>query len=151
MIMGSILATQVASHIASGLKSLKPADLVGAQALQGGTIPQVSKLPLAIRTVVESAYGQGVADVFLIVIPLAIIAIIAIAFLPNKPLSNKTASQRAASEAAEESAIELAEAETGAPVIASTPEFAETDEELEAELAAARNQDESVTSGSVRS
>ena len=150
-IMGSILATQVASHIASGLKSLKPADLVGAQALQGGTIPQVSKLPLAIRTVVESAYGQGVADVFLIVIPLAIIAIIAIAFLPNKPLSNKTASQRAASEAAEESVIELAEAETGAPVIALTPEFAETDEELEAELAAVRDEDDSVTSGSVRS
>lgn len=40
--------------------------------------------------VVESAYGEAVADVFLIAVPLAVISIIAIALLPAKALGTKT-------------------------------------------------------------
>jgi hypothetical protein len=40
--------------------------------------------------VVEQAYGQGVADVFLFAIPLGLVAVIAIAFLPEQRLSTKS-------------------------------------------------------------
>ncbi|MEZ5188341.1 MAG: hypothetical protein R2723_06940, partial [Microbacterium sp.] len=60
-----------------------------------------------------STWGHGIADVFVIAIPLAVLAIIAIAFLKNKPLSTKTAAEQLRDQA-EESAIGVAEAEVGA-------------------------------------
>ena len=72
----------------------------------------MSGLPDTIRTVVESAYGHGIADSFIIAIPLAVLGIIAIAFIRNKPLSTKNAAEQLR-EQAEDSAIDLAEAEVG--------------------------------------
>jgi EmrB/QacA subfamily drug resistance transporter len=115
-IMGSILASQVTTHVESGFKNFVPTspDEVSAlKELATGALPKVSELPHAIRVVIESAYGHGIADAFLVAIPLAIIAIIAVAFLPNKALSTKTATQTLA-EQSEEAAIDLAEAELGA-------------------------------------
>ena len=115
-IMGSILASQVTSHITSSLANFTPssADEVSAlKSLATGNLPNVSALPQAVRVIVESAYGHGIADAFIVAIPLAIISLVAIIFLPNKSLSTKTASQTMA-EKAEESAIEVAEADMGA-------------------------------------
>lgn len=114
-VMSSILATQVSSHIASSLTTFKPSSVAEADALKGlatGNLPNVSELPHAIRMIVESAYGSGIADAFLVAIPLAFIGLIAVIFLPNKALSTQTAGQTLA-ETAEESAIDLAEAEIG--------------------------------------
>jgi MFS family permease len=121
-IMGSILASQVTTHITSGFKNFVPTSADEVSALKGlatGGLPKVSELPDAIRVIIESAYGHGIADAFLVAIPLAIIAIIAVAFLPNKSLSTKTAEQKIAQEA-EEVAIDLAEAEIGAPLASSS-------------------------------
>ena len=115
-IMGSILASQVTSHITASLDGFVPssADEVDAlKALGTGNLPDVSSLPHAIRVIVESAYGNGIADAFIVAIPLAFLSLLAIIFLPNKSLSTKTAAQTL-SEQAEESAIDLAEAEIGA-------------------------------------
>ena len=49
-----------------------------------GAIPNLATLPGPVRTIVESAYGEAVADVFLLAVPLAVISIIAIA-LPAEP------------------------------------------------------------------
>jgi MFS family permease len=120
-VMGSVLATQVTSHITSGLEKFTPTSPDEVAALKGlasGSVPKVSELPDAIRVIVEGAYGHGIADVFIIAIPLAVLALLAIAFLPNKPLSTKNASQTLAEEA-EQVAIDLAEAEIGAPVTSS--------------------------------
>ena len=68
--------------------------------------------------IVESAYGQGIADVFIIAIPLAVLSLIAIALLPNKQLSTQTAAEKLEEEA-EQVAIDIAEAEIGAPVTSS--------------------------------
>ena len=76
-------------------------------------VPKMGELPDSIRTIVESAYGHGIADAFIIAIPLAVLAVIAIAFIRNKPLSTKNAAEQLR-EQAEESAIEVAEAEVGA-------------------------------------
>lgn len=93
--LGSILGTVVAQSIKDGIGKLAPEQqMAAAQALAGGTIPQVNKLPEAIRVVVESAYGSGVGQVFLYSIPLAIITLIAVAFLPNARLGTLNAVQR---------------------------------------------------------
>ncbi|MFD5865513.1 MDR family MFS transporter [Agromyces sp. NPDC127015] len=120
-VMGSVLATQVTTHITSSLAKFTPTspdEIDALKSLATGDLPKVSELPDTIRVIVESSYGQGIADVFIIAIPLAVLSLIAIAFLPNKPLSTKNAAQTLAEEA-EQVAIDLAEAEIGAPVTSS--------------------------------
>lgn len=115
-VMGSILASQVSSRVASSLEGFVPSSPEETDALKGlatGTLPNVSELPHAIRVIVESAYGHGIADAFLVAVPLALIALLSVIFLPNKSLSTKTAGQTL-TETAEEVAIDLAEAEIGA-------------------------------------
>jgi EmrB/QacA subfamily drug resistance transporter len=115
-VMGSILASQVTSHITTSLQSFVPksaAEIDALSTLASGTLPKVGELPAAVRVIVESAYGHGIADSFMVAIPLAVVSLIAIAFLPNKPLSTRTAAESLADQA-EESAVDLAEAEVGA-------------------------------------
>lgn len=115
-VMGSVLSTGVATHITDGLKGFTPTtpdEISALQHLGSGDVPKVSELPETIRTIVESAYGHGIAEAFIIAIPLAVLGFIAIAFVKNKPLSTKNAAEQLR-EQAEESAIEVAEAEVGA-------------------------------------
>lgn len=115
-IMGSILATNVAAYMKDGLGSFvpkSPDEIDALKHLATGDVPNMSGLPDAIRTVVESSYGHGIADAFLIAVPLAVIGVIAIAFIRNKPLSTKNSAEQLR-EQAEESAIEVAGAEVGA-------------------------------------
>ena len=94
-VMGSVLGTLVAQYIRDGTATLSPANQLAAmQTLGDGTIPQVSLLPAALRVVVESAYGTGVGNVFLIMVPLAIITLVMIALLPNIPLGTMTGIER---------------------------------------------------------
>jgi EmrB/QacA subfamily drug resistance transporter len=133
-VMGSILGTKVTDLLADRQHDLQAAiaklgqkGMEIAQTLQSGTLPEVGKLPVGIRTIIEAVYGQAVADIFLVAVPLAIVTIIAILFLPNKKLGSKTAIQQledsssgaaggeAPAEQAEETVVEVAEALIGAP------------------------------------
>ncbi|WP_240665918.1 MDR family MFS transporter [Agromyces sp. LHK192] len=128
-VMGSLLATQVSTHITDGFAGFVPSTPEEGEALKGlagGAVPNVHDLPESIRVVIESAYGQGIAEVFWIAVPLAVLSLIAIAFLPNKPLSTKTAAQ-SLQEEAEEAVIDLAEAEIGAPVASASELIDEAD------------------------
>lgn len=114
-VMGSLLSTSVATYITDGLDGFtptSPAELEALKHLASGDVPKVGQLPDTIRAIVEGAYGHGIADAFIIAIPLAVIAIIAIAFIKNKPLSTKNAAEQLR-EQAEESVIEVSEAEVG--------------------------------------
>lgn len=115
-IMASILATNVREYITSGFAGFTPAspdEVEALKALGSGSVPKIADLPDAIRSVVESAYGHGIADAFIVAIPLAVIGVIAISFIRNKPLSTKNTAEQLR-EQAEESAIEVASAEVGA-------------------------------------
>ncbi|UNK71384.1 DHA2 family efflux MFS transporter permease subunit [Microbacterium sp. H1-D42] len=115
-IMGSVMASSVATHVSDGLKGFTPTSADEVEALghlASGNVPNVGELPHAIRTVVESAYGLGIADAFIIAIPLAVLGVFAIAFIRNKPLSTKNAAEQLR-EQAEESVIDVGEAEVGA-------------------------------------
>ncbi|HVX08871.1 MAG TPA: MDR family MFS transporter [Humibacter sp.] len=100
-VLGSVLGTQVANHIADkshelaeAITKLGPAGATIGKALQSGTIPNVSSLPESVRVIVESSYGQSVAFVFLVAVPLAVITLIAVCLLPNKKLGTKTTIER---------------------------------------------------------
>ena len=115
-VMGAMLSTSVGNYITDALEGFTPTtpDEVDAlKHLASGDVPKVGQLPDTIRTIVEGAYGHGIADSFIIAIPLAVIAIIAIAFIRNKPLSTKNAAEQLR-EQAEESVLEVSEAEVGA-------------------------------------
>ncbi|MFJ6532641.1 MDR family MFS transporter [Microbacterium sp. NPDC091662] len=115
-VMGSLLSTSVANYITDALDGFvpsTPAEVDALKHLASGDVPKVGQLPDTIRAIVEGAYGHGIADAFIIAIPLAVIAIIAIAFIRNKPLSTKNAAEQML-EQAEESVIEVSEAEVGA-------------------------------------
>lgn len=98
-VMGAVLGSRITTLVTSGLAGLgiDPSQTGG---LEGGGIPHLSTLPEPVRIVVESAYGEAVADVFLIAVPLAIISIIAIALLPNLPLGSKTSVEQIAEQEA---------------------------------------------------
>lgn len=121
-IMGSLLSTSVADFMKDGLKGFTPTtpdEITALERLGSGDVPKVGELPDTIRTIVESAYGHGIADAFILAIPLAVIAIIAIACIKNKPLSTKNAAEQLR-EQAEESVIEVSEAEVGATLSTGT-------------------------------
>ena len=106
-VMGAVLAstatglfTDRAADVQKAIAGLGAAGAPVAQALQSGTIPQVSTLPDTVRVIVEDIYAQSIAHAFLIAVPVAIVSLLAILFLPNRPLTRMTTSERvAASEA----------------------------------------------------
>jgi EmrB/QacA subfamily drug resistance transporter len=133
-VMGSVLGTTVANMMADRKDDLLAAaakygakGIEALKSLQSGQLPEVNHLPSGIRTIIESVYGQSVADIFLIAVPLAVVTIIAIAFLPNVKLGTKTAIERMKEKEAggtplqtvEENAVEVAEAMIGAPATGS--------------------------------
>jgi len=79
-------------------------------AAKSGEVPDIASMCEPVRTVVEGAYGDSIAMLFLLVVPLAVISILCAIFLPNKSLSRKTAAQQIEEElGAEFSALEPVE------------------------------------------
>ncbi|WP_245601233.1 MDR family MFS transporter [Mycetocola saprophilus] len=100
-VLGSVLATKIAdgitakaADIQAALVHLGPAGAEVGKQLQSGVLPKVAEMPDGIRVIIESVYGQGVADIFLLAAPLALITVLAIVFLPNRSLSTQTATER---------------------------------------------------------
>ncbi|WP_223694945.1 MDR family MFS transporter [Leifsonia poae] len=107
-VMGAVLGSRITTLVLDGVAKLgiDPSK----SGISGGAIPNLSTLPAPIRTVIESAYGEAVADVFLIAVPLAIISIIAISFLPNLKLGSKTSVEQIAEQESAAEALIVASA-----------------------------------------
>ncbi|MCU1437023.1 MAG: transporter [Naasia sp.] len=113
-VMGAVLGSRVTALVTDGFADAGiPATAVGGD----GSIPHVSELPGPIRVIVESAYGQGVGEVFLVALPLAVITLIAIAFLPNLSLGTKTAAEQRSDELAADEALRVGAAEMGSTAL----------------------------------
>ncbi|OYD68016.1 MFS transporter [Rhodococcus sp. OK302] len=87
-VLGAVLSTRVDTEIDNGLQESDIAR--SASGLMDGTLPDLHTLPDAVRNIVESAYGQGIGEVFLIAVPFAVIALICVIFIPNAALGNKS-------------------------------------------------------------
>ncbi|MEU6826300.1 MFS transporter [Streptomyces atriruber] len=145
--LGAIMATRITDYVKDGITDLGPkaAAQFGHGGTGGGGIPDLEKIPEPFRTVMESAYGHGIADVFLIAAPMALIAFLITLFIKEVPLRTSGAMAQAASEtadapapadAAATAAPTAAEASAEQPVLASVATGAETGPEGTQRLAA---------------
>ncbi|MET4223978.1 MDR family MFS transporter [Oerskovia enterophila] len=84
-VLGAVLASKVTTSIQDGLAKMGvPTDATG------GTVPDVSTLPAPLRDLVERSYGDGIADIFLVAVPLAVIGLVCVLFLKEVPLGTKS-------------------------------------------------------------
>ncbi|MEU1049075.1 MFS transporter [Streptomyces sp. NPDC005897] len=110
-VLGSVMSTRISHYASDTIGSLSPQEQAAAAKASGsGAIPDMDLLPPGIREWLESAYGHGIADIFLIVAPIALLAFLVTLFIKEVPLRTKGALAQA-SEASAESA----------PLVAGTP------------------------------
>ncbi|WP_041553340.1 hypothetical protein [Cellulomonas fimi] len=84
-----MLTHRVGDLVVDGLRGLG----VDPSALgTGGTsaLPDLATLPGPVKLVVESAFGDAIADLFLVAAPVAVISLVAVLFLREVPLSRKS-------------------------------------------------------------
>ncbi|RMB79871.1 MFS transporter [Streptomyces shenzhenensis] len=112
--LGAVMSHRITDYVKDGLAGLSPKY---AQGMSGSgstdSIPDMNALPAPLRTVMESAYGHGIADVFLIAACLAAVAFLITLFIKEVPLRTQGALAQAAEEGAP--AGTPAAAETAAP------------------------------------
>ena len=83
--LGAVLGHQVTAHLRDGLAAAGiPAH--GDAALAGGGVPDLATIPEPVRTIVKSAFGSGVADIFLVSAPCAAIALVLVLFIKEQAL-----------------------------------------------------------------
>ncbi|MCH5677668.1 MFS transporter [Streptomyces gilvus] len=117
--LGAVMARRITHYVSDGVAALDPkyrAALAGSSS-SADSIPDLGKLPAPVRTLMESAYGHGIADVFLIAGGLAAVAFLITLFIKEVPLKTKGALAQAA-DAERTPAPEQAEAAAEAPVAA---------------------------------
>ncbi|MFJ4755812.1 MFS transporter [Streptomyces sp. NPDC088763] len=90
--LGAVLSHRITHYVQDGLAELG----VRGSSSGHGEIPDLDSLPAPVRTVVESAYGHGVADVFLYAAPIALLALVFAVFIKEVPLRTKGALAQAA-------------------------------------------------------
>ncbi|MFF4950514.1 MFS transporter [Streptomyces chattanoogensis] len=117
--LGAVLANRVTHYVKDGLAELGPKAAKAAAhgaGNSGGGIPDLDALPAPLRTVMESAYGHGVADVFLYAAPCALLAFLFTLFI--KEVALKTRGGLAQSSETAEATPSTAPAETAAAPVA---------------------------------
>ncbi|GAA1976993.1 hypothetical protein GCM10009718_11640 [Isoptericola halotolerans] len=99
-VLGAVLASHVKDDLASGLAALGvPASAVGGPA---GAVPDMSQLPAPVVDVVAGAYTDGITGIFLVAVPLAVVALVAICFIREIPLSERSGIEQARDLAAQQ-------------------------------------------------
>ncbi|WP_344443740.1 MFS transporter [Kitasatospora nipponensis] len=96
-VLGSLMSSRIAHHGAATIGDLAPqarAEAVHASA--GGSLPAMNQLSAAVRSWLESAYGHGIADVFLYAAPCALLALLFCLFIEEAPLRTSLAPARPA-------------------------------------------------------
>lgn len=99
--LGAVLALKIPEMLAArqdeigaAIAALGEGGKEVAAAMASGTMPAMGALPESIRQIIESVYGDAVAQIFAIAAPLGLITILAVIFLPNLPLSKMTRTER---------------------------------------------------------
>ncbi|MBU6535596.1 MFS transporter [Streptomyces mayonensis] len=129
-VLGSVMSTRISHYAADTIGQLSPQEqAAAARTTGGGGIPDMDLLPPGIREWLESAYGHGIADIFLYVAPVALLGFLVTLFIKEVPLRTTGALAQAAAEAS---------AESGPPVAGTPAEaFRPADEPVPAAAMAA--------------
>lgn len=123
--LGAVMSHRISHYVTDGVAALDPkyqAALSGSGS-STDSIPDLNKLPAPVRTLMESSYGHGIADVFLIAGALAAVAFLITLFIKEVPLRTKGALAQAAGEETPAPAEAPVETETAAH----TPSWAATE------------------------
>ncbi|MER7489445.1 MFS transporter [Streptomyces sp. NPDC126497] len=98
-VLGSVMSSRISDYAKDTIGQLSPQEQAAAAKASGsGTIPDMDLLPPSIRTWLESAYGHGIADIFLYVTPIALLAFLVTLFIKEVPLRTSGALAQAAEE-----------------------------------------------------
>ncbi|MFJ8788490.1 MFS transporter [Streptomyces sp. NPDC102462] len=123
--LGAVMSHRITDYVKDGLADLNPKYAKGLSG-SGSTdsIPDMNALPAPLRTVMESAYGHGIADVFLIAGCLAAVAFLITLFIKEVPLRTKGALAQAAAESEAPAETPAAIAATAVPAAEKVPSWA---------------------------
>ncbi|MCK1794760.1 MFS transporter [Streptomyces sp. XM4193] len=83
--LGAVLAERIRHHMADGFAGAGGAP----GGADSGTIPNLSTLPAPVRAVVESAYGHGIADIYLYAAPAALLVLALVVAVKEVPLRTR--------------------------------------------------------------
>ncbi|MFI5799833.1 MFS transporter [Streptomyces sp. NPDC051677] len=119
--LGAVMANRITDYAKDGIADLGPKYASLASGSSSDSIPDMDKLPAPLRTVMESAYGHGIADVFLIASGLALLAFLITLFIKEVPLRTKGALAQAAAEDAPADSTQAPVAATEAPAAVEAP------------------------------
>ncbi|MCJ1678788.1 MFS transporter [Streptomyces sp. APSN-46.1] len=115
--LGAVMADRVRHYVEDGLAALGPkAAAMGHGGTAGGGIPDLDKLPAPFRTVVESAYGHGVGDVFLYAAPFALLSLVLVVFIKEVALKSEPAANAPTEAGSTDAGSTDAEAPAATPV-----------------------------------
>ncbi|MBR7676510.1 MFS transporter, partial [Streptomyces daliensis] len=95
-VLGAVLSNRISDYVEDGLHKIGM-DHGGPTGGGGSAIPDLDKLPGPIRTVIESAYGHGIGDIYLYAAPVALLALIFVLFIKEVPLKTKSGLDQEAS------------------------------------------------------
>ncbi|MFE5212931.1 MFS transporter [Streptomyces sp. NPDC056600] len=89
---GAVLGNRITDYVKDGVADLPPryAKAMGS-ASASDSIPDLSSLPGPVRELMESAYGHGIADIFLLAAPIALVAFFLTLFIKEVPLKRHSA------------------------------------------------------------
>lgn len=101
--LGALLSNRVDHYMENGFRAahINPGNGGG-----GTGIPDLNALPAPVRTIIESAYGDGAADVFLVATPFALLAFLITLFV--KETSLRTGDATASTDANSTTAVTAA-------------------------------------------
>nr|WP_240483307.1 MDR family MFS transporter [Streptomyces pathocidini] len=96
--LGAVLAHRITDYVRDGMAEAGAQGAAVGGGADGGAIPDLDKLPAPVRTVVEAAYGHGVADIYLYAAPIAFVALVTVLFIKEVPLRTRAAGTAEAAE-----------------------------------------------------
>ncbi|MEU5718302.1 MFS transporter [Streptomyces sp. NPDC020403] len=117
--LGAVMANRVTHYVKEGLADLGPEGAaLGHGGTGGGGIPDLDALPAPFRTVMEVAYGHGVADVFMYAAPAALVAFVVTLFIKEVALKTHAGNDSVPASAEAPDAKALASSDTTTALVA---------------------------------
>ncbi|WP_206690778.1 MDR family MFS transporter [Quadrisphaera sp. INWT6] len=84
-VLGAVLGHRVTAYLTSSLTEagVDPSQLGSAA---GGGVPVLAEIPEPVRSLVQAAYGDGIADIFLVAAPFALLSLLFVLFFKETAL-----------------------------------------------------------------
>jgi EmrB/QacA subfamily drug resistance transporter len=89
-VLGAVLSDRLKDYATDGLHRIGVSDAGAAGT--GGAVPNLAKLPAPVRGVIETAYGHGIGDIYIVAAPCALLALLLVLFIKEVPLRTKPVS-----------------------------------------------------------